>query len=115
MSSTVSSLKRREDAFISTMKRMEEPIVRFAGRSAERFAEYTPERPGWAFLKRVPTMTELVENQLTFRKQLVEEQHAFVRKMMKAMRPMLTKLDHPAEEKPVTKPAAVRRTGGRAA
>jgi hypothetical protein len=51
-------------------------------------------------MAKMPTMTELVDNQLKFRKRLVDEQTTFVRKLMKAMDPMVTKVDTVAKAGP---------------
>jgi hypothetical protein len=44
----------------------------------------------------MPKMTELVENQLTFQKRVMDEQARFVRSLMKAMSPVMEKVDAPA-------------------
>ena len=66
-------------------------MVRYVGKVAEPVARYLPERP--RFMAEMPMVRELVDNQLTFRRRVVDEQAAFVTKMMKAMKPMLAKVD----------------------
>ena len=59
-------------------------------------ARYLPERP--QFMAQMPAVREVVSEQLTFRRRLVDEQAAFVRKMMKAMEPVLAKVDGPVTQ-----------------
>ena len=116
MTTVMTKIKKWQDSYLTGMARLEEPIVRFTGRAAESVAEYVPERPQWAFLDEVPTMTEFVESQLKFRRRVVDHQAAFVRKMMKAMHPALLRLEPKAPAKRVAgKPTAVRRIGVKAA
>ena len=93
MTTAMTTLKEWQDRYIDLMGRVEEPIVEYTGRIAESVAEYVPERPDWELLERVPTMTELVESGLKFRRRVVDQQAAFVRKMMKAAHPALVKLE----------------------
>lgn len=93
MTAAMTTLKEWEDRYIDLMGRVEEPIVEYTGRVAESVAEYVPERPEWELLEKVPTMTELVDNGLKFRKRVVDEQAKFVRKLMKAAHPALVKLE----------------------
>jgi hypothetical protein len=115
MSTVMTTIKKWQDEYMSMLARVEEPVVKYAEKAADYVADYVPERPHWAFLKEVPTMTELVDNQLKFRKRIVDEQAAFVRKMMKAMTP-----DHKVQPvtpvaKRVTRKAPVRRITPKAA
>ena len=72
-------------------------------------------------LEELQELLELVDNQLKFRRRVVDEQAAFVRKLMKAMRPALAKLEaKPAQmPEPTAKTAAkrhaVQRSPGRRA
>ena len=118
MTAAMTTVKKWQDGYMTIVARVEEPVVRYTGRAAEAVAPYVPERPGWAFLDQVPTMTEFVDNQLKFRKRVVDEQAAFVRKVMKAMHPALVKLETRApvtRRAPAAKPAPERRVGVRAA
>jgi hypothetical protein len=117
MSAAMKTIKKLQDDYLAMMARLEEPVVRFTGRAAESVAEYVPERPHWAFLESVPTMTELVENQLRFRRRVVDQQARFVRKTMTAMEPVLTRLEAkaPATGRAAAKPSPVRRMGVRTA
>ena len=117
MATVMTTMKKWQDDYLTLMARVEEPIVRFTGKAADSVADYVPERPRWEFLDAVPTVTEFVDSQLKFRRRVVDEQAAFVRRMMKAMHPALVRLDPPA---PVTKRVAakassVRRIGAKAA
>ncbi|MGB8858719.1 MAG: hypothetical protein WCC60_05660 [Ilumatobacteraceae bacterium] len=80
-----------QDEYFTLAKRVEEPLVRYTGEMADSMARFVPERP--SFMAKLPTVSELVDNQLKFRKRFVEEQTMFVRKMMKAMDPMVAKVD----------------------
>jgi hypothetical protein len=118
VTAAMTTVKKWEDEYMTIVARVEEPVVRYTGRAAEAVAPYVPDRPGWAFLDQVPTLTELVDNQLKFRKRVVDEQAAFVRKVMKAMHPALVKLETRApvvRRAPAAKPAPERRVGVRAA
>lgn len=113
MSTAMTTMKKWQDDYMDFVGRIEEPVVKYTARAAESMAKYVPERPDWAFLDEVPTMSEFVDSQLKFRKRLVDEQAAFVRKMMKAMHPALVRLESkpaaPARKAPVAKPAAAAR------
>ena len=117
MTTVMTTIKKWQDGYLTGMARLEEPIVRFTGRAAESVAEYVPERPQWAFLDEVPTLTEVVDSQLKFRRRVVDQQAAFVRKMMKAMHPALLRLETkaPVAKRVARKPSAVRRIGVKAA
>ena len=88
---TMMTLKKWQDEYFTMVKRVEQPMVRFVGERAETVARFVPERP--EFMAKLPTVATLVDNQLKFRKRFVDEQAAFVRSMMKAMHPMMEKLD----------------------
>ena len=117
MTTAMTTMKKWQDQYLTMMARVEEPVVRFTGKATETIADYVPERPQWSFLEQVPTVTEFVDSQLKFRKRVVDEQAAFVRKIMKAMSPALAKVEPkvPAAKRVVGKTAPVRRVGVRAA
>jgi len=109
MTTTMTTMKKWQDEYLKRVARVEEPVLEFTGKAAQAVAEYVPERPHWAFLERVPTMTEFVESQLTFRRRVVDEQAAFIRKMMKAMTPAKAKHQPKEAAKPAAKAAAAHR------
>jgi hypothetical protein len=91
MTTTMTTLKKVQDQYFTLAHRVEEPMVKFAGQMSDTMARYVPERP--TFMAKMPTVSEMVDNQLKFRKRFVDEQTAFVRKMMKAMDPVIMKMD----------------------
>jgi hypothetical protein len=93
MTTVMTSIKKWQDDYMTLMARLEEPVVRYTSRASESVAPYVPQRPQWAFLDRVPSMTELVDSQLKFRRRVVDEQAAFIRTLMKSVQPALTKLE----------------------
>jgi hypothetical protein len=95
MTTVMTTVERWQDEFIDIVDRIETPVVKWAGEVAESMVDYVPERPDWAVLERVPTMTEVVDNQLAFTSRFVDMQVDFVRKMMKAMGPALKKMEPP--------------------
>ena len=113
MTTVMTNIKKWQDGYLTGMARLEEPIVRLTGRAAESVVEYVPERPQWSFLDQVPTLTEVVDSQLKFRRRVVDHQAAFVRKMMKAMHPALLRLETkaPVAQRVAGKPSAIRRIG----
>ena len=116
MSAMMTTMKRWQDDYFKFLKRVEEPVIRFTEDASEQVAEYVPERPEWKFMAELPTVSEFVESQLKFRRRVVDEQAAFVRKMMKAMHPALVKIDHkPVMKKAAPKAAPARRTAVKAA
>lgn len=88
---TMTTLKKWQDDYFTMVKKVEQPMLKFVGERAGMVARYLPERP--AFMASMPKMATMVDNQLKFRKRFVDEQAAFVRSMMKAMDPMLMKVD----------------------
>jgi hypothetical protein len=84
-------LDRMQDEYFELVKRLEEPVVRTTARVAPRLAEYVPERP--RRMAQLPTVVELVDTGLTFRKRVVDEQARFAKAMLKAMSPMLAKFE----------------------
>ena len=114
MTAAMTTLKEWQDRYMRLAARVEDAAVQYTDRVSETVAEYIPQRPDWALLDRVPTMTEFVDNQLKFRKRVVDDQAAFVRKLMKAMHPALVKLEAQAPGK-AAKPAPERRGAMRAA
>ena len=104
----MSTMKEWQDDYFTMVKKVEEPVLKFAGERAETFAKFVPGRP--SFMAQFPTTTEFVDNQLKFRKRFVDEQAAFARKMMKAMHPVFVKLDGQLEPamRSAPKPAAAR-------
>jgi len=105
MTTAITTIKKWQDAYMTRIARIEEPAVRYTAKASEAVADYIPERPHWAFLDEVPTVTEFVDSQLKFRRRVVDEQAAFVRKLLKAMQPALSKL----EPKAAPKQSATRR------
>ncbi len=116
MTTAMTTMKKFQDQYLTLMARIEEPVVSFTGRAAGSVADYVPELPHWVFLEQVPTMTEFVDSQLKFRKQVVDEQAAFVRKMVKAIHPLMkTEPQAPVAKRAAAKPSPVRRVGVKAA
>jgi len=113
----ITTIKTWQDSYLKLMTRVEEPVVELTARASEAIAEYVPERPDWTILEGAPTITELVDNQLKFRRRVVDEQAAFVHKLMKAMRPALARLEtKPAAlAQPMVKPAVRRQPAKRSA
>ncbi len=111
MTTAMTTMKKWQDQYFTTVARVEEPIVKFTGKATESIAKYVPARPQWSFLDEVPTMTEFVDSQLKFRRRIVDEQADFAHRMIKAMRPALTRLETtaPAAKPVVARPAPVRR------
>ena len=114
MTTTLTTLKEWQDRYMALVARIEEPVVEYAGRAAEAVAEYVPQRPDWPLLEQVPTLTDLVENQLSFRKRVVDHQAVFVRKLMKATKPVLVKFETKAPAAAAT-PARATKSGPRPA
>ena len=117
MTTAMTTMKQWQDEYLTMMARVEEPVVRFTGKAMDSIAEYVPKRPHWAFLDEVPTMTEFVDSQLKFRSRIVDEQTAFVRRLMKAMSPAPMRLEpkEPVAKRVVGKRSPVRRVGVKAA
>ena len=116
MTTAMTTMKKWQDQYLTLMARIEEPVVMFTGKAAGSVAEYVPEFPHLAFLEQVPTLTEFVDSQLKFRKQVVDEQAAFVRKMVKAVHPLMkAELQAPVAKRAAAKPSPVRRVGVKAA
>jgi hypothetical protein len=93
MNTAMTTLKEWQDGYMKLAARAQAPVVKYTTRVAEAVADYVPQRPDWSWLDRLPTMTEFVDNQLKFRERVVDDQAAFVRRMMKAIRPALMKLE----------------------
>lgn len=91
MTTTMETVTKWQDEMLTMTKKVETPVVRYTGEMAEWMAKYMPHRP--AFMAKMPTMTEVVDNGLKFRRRMVDQQAAFVHKMMKAMDPMLMKFE----------------------
>ncbi len=116
MTTAMTTMKKWQDEYLTRVARVEEPVVKFTGKAMAAVAEYVPARPQWAFLDQVPTMTEFVDNQLKFRRRVVDEQAVFVRNLMKAMTPAKTKHQPKAPATRVaSKVSPARRAGVRAA
>jgi len=116
MTTAMTTMKKWQDQYLTTIARVEEPVVRYTSQAVQAIADYVPERPQWSFLDQVPTVTEFVDSQLKFRRQVVDEQAAFVRKVMKAMDPLMrVEPKTPAAKRPVGKTSPVRRVGVKAA
>ena len=91
MTTMLNTVEQFEDRAFDQFKQAEEPMLRFTRETSDAFARLVPPRP--AFMADMPKMAEIVESQLKFQKRLVDEQVRFTRKMMKAMDPLLLKLD----------------------
>jgi len=91
MMTAMTTLKKVQDEYFTLAKRVEEPVVRFTGEMADAIAPFVPERP--EFMAKLPMTNELVTNQLKFVERFVDHQAAFVRKLMKAMDPVVTRMD----------------------
>ncbi len=116
MTTVMTTMKKWQDEYLTTMARVEEPVVKYTAKAVEAIADYVPERPEWAFLDQMPNMSEFVDSQLKFRKRVVDEQAAFVRKLMKAVDPLMrAEPKTPAAKRTVGKTSPVRKVGVRAA
>jgi hypothetical protein len=104
------TVKQWQDEYFKLVKRFEEPVLRFTGEFSESVVRFVPQRP--RFMASVPTMEEVVENQLKFRKRFVDEQATFARKMLKAMDPVFEKFETetPDEHLHVTRATGARTT-----
>jgi hypothetical protein len=98
---TMTTLEKWQKNYFDFAKRMQEPVVRFTGRMAGSVARYVPVKP--RFMESVPATKEFVDNGLKFRRMVVDEQALFVRHMLKAMEPVITKFEMPVPEKPMAK------------
>ncbi len=105
MTTAMTTIKKWQDAYLTGIARVEEPVVKFTGKAMEAVADYVPAQPHWAFLDQVPTMTEFVDSQLKFRRRVVDEQAVFVRNLMKAMTPAKAQHTPKAPVKRVVKAA----------
>jgi hypothetical protein len=116
MTTAMTTIKKWQDDYLTMLARVEEPVVTYTGKAMEAIADYVPERPQWAFLNQLPTLTEVVDSQLKFRRQVIDEQAALVRKLMKAIDPALTRVGPkvPAAKR-ASKPSPVRKVGVKAA
>lgn len=103
---TTLTMQKIEDGYFDTAKRVEEPVLQYTGQFAKAVAKYVPPRP--TFMASMPTMTEVVDHTLKFRKRFVDEQATFVRHFVKAMDPVVTKFDAAPAPKPAAKPAAAK-------
>lgn len=107
MTTMLDTVEKFENRAFDQFKQAEEPVLRFAHETSDAVARFVPARP--SFMADMPKMTDVVDSQLKFRKRVVDEQLRFARKMMKAMDPLVDKLD--AEpEKVAPKPVPVAKT-----
>jgi hypothetical protein len=101
----VDSVKRMETDLLDVIETTETPFVASAASVAEAFADYVPRAPAWPFVSELPTLTELVDIGVDFTTRLVNQQGEFVRRLVHAFDPVLTKF----EERPTpTKPSSAR-------
>ena len=107
MSTMMDNVEKFEDRSLDELERVEDPFLRFTHDMSERMARYVPERP--SFMYDLPLMADVVEGQLRFRQRFVDQQLRFARKMMKAMKPVMVKIDY-LPPKPVRKPAQPAKT-----
>lgn len=112
MTTLLTRVERYQDQYVNLTKRIEEPVVRFAGDLATRVARFVPARP--QFMAALPSFPALVENSLTFRKRNFDQRAAFTRKVVKALEPVFVKSGS-VSAKPVVKvaPSTVTRMSGR--
>lgn len=97
MTTVMTTVKEVQDEFFELVDRIQSPFVDFMSDMFESVSDFVPERPAWPFLAQVPTVNEVVENQIDFVTKFVDQQAGFARKMVKAASPVLVKL----EAKPV--------------
>ncbi len=101
MTTMLDRMTEFEDRYFDRMKEMEQPIVDFTGEFSERAARFVIERP--SFLGDLPKVTDVVETQLKFQKKMVDEQMRFARRMMKAMTPIVDRVDYIEPETKTTR------------
>ncbi len=107
MTTMLTTLREWQDDFFDLVDRVEEPVVKFTGEVAESLTDYVPQVPSWPFLSQLPTVSDLVENQIWFATHFVEQQATFARNMVKALQPVLTPLEaKPRRARKARKPAA---------
>jgi hypothetical protein len=96
----VDSVKRMEDDLFEVIETAETPMVASMASVADAFADYVPVRPAWPIVSELPTLTELVDD---FTTRLVTQQGEFVRRLVRAVDPILAKVDdRPATSKPAS-------------
>ena len=112
MTTMMKNVEKFEDQSFDRAKQLEKPVLRFTGDMSERMARFVPERP--SFMADMPKMGDVVESQLKFGKRFVDEQVRFTRRVMKAMDPLMVKIDHvpeqPARKVPKTKATKATKT-----
>jgi hypothetical protein len=107
MSTLMTTVEDWQEEFFDLVDKVEEPVVRVAGDFAESISDYVPERPAWPFLSQLPTVSEVVENQIMFMTKLVDQQATFARHMVKAFEPVLVRREvKPAPARKPRKAAA---------
>jgi hypothetical protein len=111
--STMLTFEKWQTDYLDFVKRVEEPVVRFTGRMAGSAAPYVPAKP--AAMKSLPTMTEVVDSGLKFRRRMVDQNAQFVHHMMKALRPMTEKFEAARVETHAPKPHVAHKPSARTA
>ncbi|MBK9178652.1 MAG: hypothetical protein IPM45_03575 [Acidimicrobiales bacterium] len=107
MTPLMQSMVNMEEELLDLLDRVEEPIVSVVGTVAEAVADYIPERPAWPFLSELPTLTQLVDNGSSFAHKLVTHETEYAKALVKAMHPVLVKIEaKPARKRAPRKPAA---------
>lgn len=80
-----------QDKYFEFVKKIEAPVVQRTGQFADTIAGYVPTRP--TFMADMPTTKEFVDQGLKFRRRMVDEQATFVHHMLKAIDPVLERVD----------------------
>ncbi len=88
--STMTTLTKWEDQYFTFVKKVEEPVLRYTKQIAEFVAPYVPARPN--FMSSVPAASTVIEHGLKLQARVVAERATFVRSMVKAVRPIETKV-----------------------
>ncbi|MDY7104339.1 MAG: hypothetical protein S0880_24400 [Actinomycetota bacterium] len=87
MSKVMDQLTERQEQFLDLATRWQEPVVDGVRRTASVMDRVVPERFGNVpFADRLPTATELIENQYAFAKEWMQLNHDFALSVAEASR-----------------------------
>ena len=93
MSSMLTTVQEWQDEFFDLFDRVEEPVVKVTGDLAETVSEYVAQPTAWPFLAQLPSMNEIVENQIAFATRFLEVRVNFARQLVKAGQPVFEQFE----------------------
>jgi hypothetical protein len=92
MATATDTLVKVQDQILETLAAIQKPVIEAVTKLADKAESVVPEVPGVPGTDRLPTVDELIVNQFAFAEKVLTQQKDFTTKLIKAVKPVSSKL-----------------------